>query len=493
MPGHPSRSAPQRGEPDRFQLDWEFGDLLPADVIDLQPVRGDEYRRARPAPTTHDRPTASAPANGPTPLVDAFTGPQATHRLEALTAALDDALEDWWSENELPSLALLRDGLLALEAGHDLDEGHRTLLLRTALSYRKGTLTALRHQTDGERSAFLLKEALLDVWAPLSPALLGRLKQEDPASRNWVAPLIQELEDELLMASGVQRELAARACAVLVSKPLSGAMQRSERLGLVLRSRLPSNGRRNANGYWSPGRVLIVILLATLLVGGFLWRTRLAATSLVSIPGGEYRLASFDSSGERLVVLAPFAIDRTEVTNANYRQCVRAGRCPEPGSAASVTRPDYGANPAYDNYPVVNVPWTAAVQFCGWLDTRLPTVDEWMAAAGFSPVAQRSYRYPWGDLYQAQVANVAEAQVGDTQPVGFYRPYGDSPAGLADMAGNVAEWTASPAPDSADSYLIKGGSFLDGAGGVQIGATASANQEFAAAWLGFRCAVDLLP
>jgi formylglycine-generating enzyme required for sulfatase activity len=59
------------------------------------------------------------------------------------------------------------------------------------------------------------------------------------------------------------------------------------------------------------------------------------------------------------------------------------------------------------------------------------------------------------------------------------------------MAGNVAEWTASPAPDEPGAFLIKGGSFLDGAHGVQVNATASAPQEDAAPWLGFRCAVDL--
>lgn len=491
--GRPTRSALQAVEPDGLQLDWEFGDLIPADVIDLQPMRAEDERRVQPAPTVRERPPTGSPANGPTPLANAFTGPQAALRLKTLTAALDDALDDWWSDNELLPLALLRDGLLALEAGHELDEGQRTLLLRSALSYRKGILTALRYQIDGERTAFLLKEALLDVWAPFPPDLLWRLKKEDPASRNWVAPLIQELEDEVLVASGVQQELAARAVSALGKKPPSGIVQQPGRLGLVLRPLLPSNGGGGANGYWSPGRLLIVLLVAAILVGGLLWRGRLAATSLVSMAGGEYRLAAPDGSGERIVALAPYAIDRTEVTNASYRQCVNAGACPPLGDPASTTRPAYTVDPTYDNYPVVNAPWTAAVQFCHWLDKRLPTADEWQAAAGFSPVAQRSYRYPWGDFYQAQVANVAEAQVGDTQPVGAYHPAGDSPSGLADMAGNVAEWTASPAPDNPDSYVIKGGSFQDGANGVQVNASASAPPEYAAPWLGFRCAVDLPP
>lgn len=493
-PGRASRPAPQSTEPDSLQLDWEFGDLLPADTISLRPIRGDEDRRFQPEPAVHDQSGTSAPVNGSTtPFANVFTGPQALLRLRTLTAALDSALDDWWSESELPPVALLRDGLLALEAGHELDEGHRTMLLRAAFSYRKGVLTALRHQTDDERTAFVLKEALLDVWSPLPPTLLWRLQQEDPASCGWVAPLIQELEDELLVTSGVQQELAARAYAVLTNKSSSGVGPRSGRLGLVLRPLLPQNGGRGGGGYWSPGRLLIMILLAAILAGGFLWRSRLSTATLVPIPGGDYPLASHADSGVRVVALTPFAIDRTEVTNANYRQCVNTGHCPQPSAVASTTRTDYATNPVYDDYPVVNVPWAAAVQFCDWLDKRLPTAEEWEAAAGFSPIAQRSYRYPWGDLYQVQLANVHEAQIGDTQPVGSYRPYGDSPAGLADMAGNVAEWTASPAPGNPNAYLIKGGSFLDGATGVQVNTVVSASQKDTEPWLGFRCAVDLPP
>lgn len=45
-----------------------------------------------------------------------------------------------------------RDSLLLLEAGHQLDEAQRSLLLRSTLAYRRGLLTALRYQTDPERT-----------------------------------------------------------------------------------------------------------------------------------------------------------------------------------------------------------------------------------------------------------------------------------------------------------------------------------------------------
>ena len=56
-----------------------------------------------------------------------------SQRVEAVHRALDRALEQWWAESTLPASGLLRDGLLVLEAGHDLDESQRSLLLRTAL------------------------------------------------------------------------------------------------------------------------------------------------------------------------------------------------------------------------------------------------------------------------------------------------------------------------------------------------------------------------
>ena len=59
------------------------------------------------------------------------------------------------------------------------------------------------------------------------------------------------------------------------------------------------------------------------------------------------------------------------------------------------------------------------------------------------PARGRQYTYPWGDQFQVQRANSQATGIGDTQMVGSYQPIGDSPWGASDMAGNVAEWTAS--------------------------------------------------
>ena len=52
-------------------------------------------------------------------------------------------------------------------------------------------------------------------------------------------------------------------------------------------------------------------------------------------------------------------------------------------------------------------------------------------------------RFPWGDEFDKNKCNTSESGIGNTTPVGRYSPRGDSPYGLADMAGNVWERTSS--------------------------------------------------
>jgi hypothetical protein len=105
----------------------------------------------------------------------------------------------------------------------------------------------------------------------------------------------------------------------------------------------------------------------------------------------------------------------------------------------------------------------AALEYCKTRGGRLPTDDEWIvAAAGAAP----GRRYPWGDtgavcrraawgLASGPCSN--EGQGPDT--VGAH-PAGDTPEGLHDMAGNVAEWVApSPAASANSLGVARGGSW----------------------------------
>lgn len=110
------------------------------------------------------------------------------------------------------------------------------------------------------------------------------------------------------------------------------------------------------------------------------------------------------------------------------------------------------------NEPVVQVSWADAKAFCTWLgikeglDYRLPTDEEWDAAAGKG-------KYPWGSEWPppADAENLAgeEAVLGNaSDPRGSAIPgwrdghprtapvasYGANELGLYDVGGNVREW-----------------------------------------------------
>ena len=70
---------------------------------------------------------------------------------------------------------------------------------------------------------------------------------------------------------------------------------------------------------------------------------------------------------EHTVYLDAFYIDKTEVTNAQYRQCVEAGSCWFPHNT------EWYDNLNYANHPVVWVDWYQADAYCKWAGRRLPT------------------------------------------------------------------------------------------------------------------------
>ncbi len=142
--------------------------------------------------------------------------------------------------------------------------------------------------------------------------------------------------------------------------------------------------------------------------------------------------------------------------------------------------------PDKEEHPVVSISWKDALKFVDWLNDNyaeelrkivgdgycfaLPSELEWEKAAR-GPYGNR---WPWGNEWQDGLANTREAEIGDTTPVGIYSPDGDSPYGVADMVGNVWEWTRSVykkypynSEDGRESFtrggerVLRGGSFKD--------------------------------
>lgn len=276
------------------------------------------------------------------------------------------------------------------------------------------------------------------------------------------------------------------------------------------------------------------------------------------LPGGRFDMGDpFDEGyppdGEtpvHEVLLPPFAMDATTVTNAAFAAFVRAT-----GHVTDAERFDSsavfhlsvqaapqdvlnrvrsapwwlavrGANwrapfgplstiEQLPNHPVVHVSHADAEAYCRWAGKRLPTEAEWEYAARGGAAGRR---YVWGDELQLRgrwmcniwqgtfpTHNTAEDGHLATAPVKSFRPNGH---GLWNMAGNVWEWCAdwfspdyyqvSPTedprgPDVGSARVLRGGSFLchdSYCNRYRVAARSSNTPDSSASNIGFRCAND---
>ncbi len=131
------------------------------------------------------------------------------------------------------------------------------------------------------------------------------------------------------------------------------------------------------------------------------------------------------------VFLDSFWIDRTEVTNAQFKLCLKEGVCGNPHEA------DYFTDTSFSDYPVAYVSWAEAQTFCEWTGKKLPTEAEWEKAAR----GDDGRVYPWGNRKPNSSLLNFNDNVSKTTQVGKF-PLGASPYGIMDMAGNVWEWTS---------------------------------------------------
>jgi formylglycine-generating enzyme required for sulfatase activity len=211
-----------------------------------------------------------------------------------------------------------------------------------------------------------------------------------------------------------------------------------------------------------------------------------ACRSIVSLPGGTVRIGTsaeelqrframhprlsdrlFEAEQpERMVAIAPFAIDQHEVTNEAFARFART----------SFDR-------ARARHPVVNVTWQQADGYCRWRRGRLPTEAEWEYAARGGRERQI---FPWGDdPPDPAKANYAASGLRTTTPAGSYPPNG---YGLHDMSGNVWEWTAGRWPGGGEArYVIRGGSWGGAPVNLRVAYRDSHRAADAREFVGFRC------
>ncbi len=105
---------------------------------------------------------------------------------------------------------------------------------------------------------------------------------------------------------------------------------------------------------------------------------------MVVVPTGEFIMGSNDGGDdeqpEHSVYLDAYAIDKYEVTNVQYKKCVKGGKCKTPGTRTKYDDGDYA------DHPVVYVDCHQATAYCAWAGKRLPTDAEWEKAALGEPM-----------------------------------------------------------------------------------------------------------
>lgn len=238
------------------------------------------------------------------------------------------------------------------------------------------------------------------------------------------------------------------------------------------------------------------------------------------------------------VTVAPFFLDREEVTNAEFMEMLdhfasvlyvvddedrhfprfvrRAAGIggsevlidlnPKHGGIEYAARGVYRLRPGRERLPATQVSWYGARLYCESIGKRLPTEDEWEAAAR----GDSDRWFPWGDdpprcgaVVLPNDGDVAMAR--DCPPAVAARAVGTSPQdetsdGVRDLGGNASEWTSSlyVANDRAahrasgpaeTPRVIRGGSW-----GASFSARTSGRlgrpPSLMGANLGFRCASD---
>lgn len=201
------------------------------------------------------------------------------------------------------------------------------------------------------------------------------------------------------------------------------------------------------------------------------------------VPGGK-----LVREGEPITVTS-FFLDRHEVTIGEYEKFLAAARenpdwlrwVPEEAraqktSVSSLEPRDWAEilqrarkNEKYQEQkisrdtPVFNVDFPSAMAYAHWKGRRLPTMDEWLRAAGGDP----SLPYPWGTQPEPTRANLGvrrdEANTRDGGDSYFNAAPGETfsgdrgPFGHFDLGGNLSEWAVGPF----QKPVALGGNFTD--------------------------------
>ena len=157
-----------------------------------------------------------------------------------------------------------------------------------------------------------------------------------------------------------------------------------------------------------------------------------------------------------------YYIDKTEVTNEEYKRFIDATEHPPPAQWQGKDYPEGTAD-----MPITGVSFDDAQAYAEWAGKTLPTEQQWEKAARGTD----GRFFPWGNVFEPKACRHMQKTNAGPAAVGSY-PGGASPYGALDLTGNVWEWTRSVfqpypgqdasderAPYGSDHRVLRGGAW----------------------------------
>jgi formylglycine-generating enzyme required for sulfatase activity len=202
---------------------------------------------------------------------------------------------------------------------------------------------------------------------------------------------------------------------------------------------------------------------------------------------------------QHVVSIRRFFIDRTPVTNRQYKLFIEASHY-RPADDGSFLKDWKGGNfpEGWAEKPVTWVSVEDARAYCSWAGRRLPHEWEWQYAAQGTD----NRIYPWGNDWREDAVPTVDRSAKRIPPADVSaHPIGASPFGVLDLVGNIWQWTDEYQDEHTRAAILRGGSSFQPQGSIWYFPQAYRNDQHGKLLLmapsrdrsgaiGFRCAAD---